>query len=250
MTSRWMIPAVLCAASVALADRTWTMDDLKALDASRSHAELLEHAEDVPPTARTDDWRAMVGRAAAGVVASAHDTTKQPFAGTERGVAASKRFPFLAKDPGFQGALEASALASMKRCAQGDGDCVEPVKPALPLLRAAGLVDLGKALGAGRRSTAPMTIFAQAIGSSVDHPACRDPVVQDATLASLELPSDDEFAAAARKVAFDACWKAMEKPLKAAMVHANDALRKNACAPMRAKKALTELQDDLCKELE
>jgi hypothetical protein len=245
-----MILAVLGVASVALADRTWTLDDLKALDASRGHAELLEHAEDVPPKARTDEWKAMVARASAGVVASTHDTAKQPFAGTERAVALSKRFPFLATDAGFQGAVETSAQASMKRCAQGDDDCLEPVKPALPLMRSAGLVDLGKALRSGRRPTAPMMIFAQAIGATVDHPACRDAVVQEATVASLELPSDDDFAAAARKVAFDACWKAMEKPLKAAMVHANDALRKNVCGLMRAKKALTELQDDLCKELE
>ncbi|MCC6337380.1 MAG: hypothetical protein IT380_25710 [Myxococcales bacterium] len=235
---------------VARADKTWTLDDLKALDASRSYAELVEHAEDLPPKSRADEWKALVARAAAAVVSSTEDSPKQPFAGADRGVALSKRFQFLSADAGFQAAVEVSALSSMKKCAPTGADCLALVMPAVPLHRPASLVELGKALRAGRRPTAPMTLFARAIGSTVDHPACREAAVQEATVASLEFKPDEELASAARKVAFDACWKAMEKPLKAALVHASDALRRNACAPMRAKKALTELQDELCKEVE
>ncbi len=83
---------------------TATMEDLQALGTQSAWAELLERAEDVPAAKRTDEWRALVTKAATAVV-QADDS---------RAAALSSRYPFLASSPAFS-KLNGSASVSTTR---------------------------------------------------------------------------------------------------------------------------------------
>ena len=93
---------------------------------------------------------------------------------------------------------------------------------------------------------APVELYADAAAGSKE--LCADAGLQESVLAALELPRDERRAKVGRTVAFETCSSAMAAPLKAAMVHASTYLLGNACESLRAKKALTELQDELCRD--
>ncbi len=83
-----------------------------------------------------------------------------------------------------------------------------------------------------------------------DAAACADPDVAEATLDGLDAASDSQSAKAARQIAFDWCYPALAGRLKTSMVGASTSRLENACGPMRERRALTPLQDDLCKDAE
>jgi hypothetical protein len=233
---------------VALGKEPATLSDLEVLAQKGAHAEVLERAEDVAPAARTDAWKALVTTSAVAMVKSTA-VTKDGFAQALEADVLMKRHTFLSEREPFQRARDAAVVAGAQRCfKEADGEpCWKTLAGFEPTLGAAGSLDLGHALRKnGARPDRVTVLYAR--GATKDPAACKDSDVQDVLVASLDGPVDGEPATAARSVAFTACWSAVLPKLKAAMVSASTYRLQNVCKPMREKKALSALQEDLCQD--
>jgi hypothetical protein len=231
---------------LALAKEPATQAELDALAARAAYAELLERAEDVSAGSRLDPWRSVVTKAAVAVVS--HRSAGAPFVDAAKAETLRERYRFLADQPAFITARDEAVVAGAEACVKEteDAPCWKTLASFEKTLGAGGSLALGKLLQkSGFRAGRVMPVFARTV-TSKDAPACRDPDVQAVTVDALELPVAE--AATARSVAFELCWTAMMPKLKAAMVGASSYRLQNACKAMREKKALTEMQADLCTD--
>ncbi len=243
--------AGLCLLSLAAeAKEPATLGDLEVLLQKGAFAELLERAEDVAPASRTDAWKNLVTGAAVAVVKSTA-VTKDPFAPALEADVLLKRHIFLAERQPFLAARDGAVLGAAQRCfKEADGEpCWKTLAVFEPTLTPPGSLDLGKALRRNGALPARVTsLYAKA--AAKDPAACKDADVQDVLVASLDGPVEGAPAVSARSVAFTVCWAALSPKLKAAMVGASSYRLRNACKPLREKKALTALQEDLCQDEE
>lgn len=221
-------------------------DELDALAGQGAWAELLEKAEKTAPTARTDAWRELVTRAAAAVVKGAAPG-KEAFEAATRADTLAERFTFLAGRPAFLAARDEAVLLGARRCLELDDSCWKRLGAFELTLTPAGSLALGKALKRRFVAWRFVPLFARAV-SVVGAPTCRDADVLAATLAGLELPDDAAPAVSARQIAFEWCWAAMQPALVNSQAGASSYRLQNTCASLRARKALTELQADLCAD--
>ncbi|WP_237077295.1 hypothetical protein [Myxococcus xanthus] len=244
-----MVLAYLLAAPV-LARPAATLEDLRALAVQKSWAELLERAEEVPPAARTDTWRALVTEAATAEVESAMaPDDKDPFATARKARALGQRYAFLAKAPGFASARDARGLKDLERCLELErSGCIDTYRELTGDASAETTLQAARLVKRGHFAYVAMPLFASAVRGGKEAGACKDEALAEAVLAALDLPSTDARAGDARKVAFEWCWSALGARLKSATVGASSYFLANTCQPMRARKALTDLQDDLCKD--
>ncbi len=243
-----LIAAVLCLSHFALGKEPATQADLEALVAHAAFEELLERAEDVPVAARKDEWRAAVTRAAAASVSQR--PTKEPFSRAARADALGERYRFLAEQPAFTSARDEAVVAGAALCLEEAeyAPCWKDLARLESTLSPAGSLTLGRLMrknGFVPARVAPL--FCKAVDKK-DAPACREVDLQDVVLAGLDLPVDEDGARAARLVAFAQCWSVMQPRVKASLVGASSYRLRNSCKVMRERKALTELQADLCTD--
>lgn len=218
-----------------------TMEDLQALATTSSWDELLDRAQDIPAATRTQAWRDLVTSAATAAVQT--DESRAP--------ALASRFPFLSANPAFAKAHGSAAVTALERCLRDEtrerdvlGTCLATFRKTSPSPQA--LLDGAKVVRRTWNAAAAIDLYAEATKPSKD--ACADAGLLESTLAALELPASEPRAKTGRTLAFETCWAAIAPGLKTAMVHASPYLLRNACAPLRAKKALTEMQDELCRD--
>lgn len=248
MRGAWLASSLCLLSFGVLGKEPATLADLEALSQKGASAELLERAEDVAPAARTDGWRNLVSSAAvASIKASA--VSKDPFAAALEAEGLAKRHGFLSEREAFQRARDGAVLAGAQRCFQesDDGPCWKVLAAFEPTLSPVGGLELGRALRKnGARPERVTALYARA--AAKDAGLCKDVEVQEVVVASLDGPVEGPAQGAARSVAFGVCWTALMPKLKAAMVGASSYRLQNVCKPMREKKALTSLQEDLCQD--
>ncbi|WP_217440931.1 hypothetical protein [Myxococcus sp. CA056] len=226
-----------------------TLADLQALASQKAWAELLERAEDVPAATRTDSWRNLVTDAATAAVEAATPTDEEPFAAARKARTLGQRYAFLAKAAPYTAARDASAVKGLERCLAQEGrDCVETYQQLAVGTGPESALKAARLVRQGRFAYVAMPLFALAVGERKDSGVCKDEALGETVLAALDLPVADARAAEAKKVVFERCWAALGAKLKAATVGGSAYFLENTCQPMRARKALTELQDDLCKD--
>jgi hypothetical protein len=235
-------------AQAAFAAEPVTLDDVKTLASQGAYAELLEKAERVKPSERTAEWTRAVTRAAA-EACDEKPATGNPLSQVECIGALAKRFAFLKADAAFQKRVETLVVEGVDDCkVRGFDDCDLRVMRMSNQLKSETLMAAAKALIAGGYlKTAPMPLIADAVKQNAA--LCADKTVSDVTLASLELPADSPRAQQAKSLAFGVCYAKLSAALKQAMVGPSDYLLKNACAGLKEKKALSELQADLCHDV-
>ena len=247
---RVVFAAVLLGSSLALAGVPVSLADLTALAAQQAWVELLEKAQDVPPASRTEAWRGLVRDAA---VATLRGQAVLPaFTGAERADGLVGRFPFLGPDPAFTAARGDVVASDIERCLAlpPDAPCWTAEGRYESSLTGAGALRAARAfVKAGAVKYRPMALFAAAV-TAKDAPPCRDADLADAVVAALDLPPTHDAAKHATRVAFELCWSALAPRLKEALRSPTDARLANQCQPMRARRALTELQEDLCHDAE
>ncbi|MDP1827059.1 MAG: hypothetical protein Q8L48_27545 [Archangium sp.] len=225
-----------------------TLAELEVLVSKGAFPEVLERAEDVAPSARSDAWKSLVTKAAAAVVQSAA-VTRDAFAPALEADALAKRHPFLSEREAFMKARDGAVVSAAQRCFKEEdgGPCWKTLAAFEPTLSPPGSWELGRALRKNGALPGRVTaLYAKA--AAKDAAACKDADVQDVLVASLDGPVDGAPAIAARTVAFTTCWAAVQPKLKAAMVSASSYRLQNVCKPMREKKALSALQEDLCAD--
>jgi hypothetical protein len=237
----------LCSAGVWAAPPTWSQTDLDAAAKDGQWSEVLEHATDVAPGARTDVWKMQVSKAAAYDLSSVRDP-KDPLAVIQVSERLMKRFSFLEKSTEFGQARDAALAAGYQAClGAGRDDCERRLLGAKKGLSPVAALKLATAMRrAGVFAYGPMPLVAHAVAQ--DTSLCKDEQVRETTLAALATPPDGEVAKYAREVAFERCFGGLQAALKEAFRGAAAYYLENACKPMRQKKLLTELQTDLCED--
>jgi len=246
---RSLLLAVCCCAAPVFAGAPWSLADVEAAATAGSWAELLERAEDVPPSARTDRWRTLVSDAAATALEKTAATPDKPFAVAERARTLAARYAFLEKAPRFSTARSKASLAALEACVKADrDDCLDVLQADLETLSGDGALAAARWVRKGYSPASAMPLVARAVSAQAS--ACADALTSEVVLAALELPDEDTRAPAARKVAFETCWSALSATLKKTQIGASKYRLVNSCKAMRSKRALTELQDDLCKDEE
>lgn len=232
-----------------LATPAWTWAELEKAGAHGSHAEILEHATDIAPTGRHEAWRALVVESAKVVLQRMVPTDERQLAVVERGLVLVERYPFLESSPPFTAVRDQATFAALGRCVdddRGTPPCQSVLAPLLARLSGKPALDAAVVM---RRRHVPRAVIAlvrQAVGS--DRSLCREPLVEESTLAALASPTAGPEAAHARAVAFELCWAALKPAVVRGMISGESYYRHNACGPLRSKDALSELQRELCAE--
>ncbi len=235
-------------ASLSHGQEPATLSDLETLAERGAHLELLERAEEVPVSSRTEDWKNLVSTAAV-VLLEGKAVTKDPFARALEADGLSRRHTFLAERQPFLRARDRAALAGARQCLKESDEqpCWKTLAAFEPTLTPAGGLELGRLLRKnGATADRVAVLFARAAGK--DAAVCQDADLQDVLIAALDGPFAGAPATAARTVAFTTCWTAFSDKLKKAMKSASAYRLQNACKPMREKRALTTLQEDLCQD--
>lgn len=250
-----MSRALLCVAffsAVSAAKAPATQAELDTLAANGAWDEILERAEDVPAASRGEPWKTVVVSAATARVTHRASSAPEAFAAAVEADALKGRYRFLADREAFITARDAAVNAGAQRCMKDREDqaCWKALAHFENTLSPAGGLALGRLFKKnGWLPSRVMPLLAKGI-SGADSALCKDPEVQDVTVAALDAPVEEASAAAARTVAFEWCWVAMQPKLRAAMVGASSYRLRNACKPMRERKALSALQLDLCADEE
>jgi hypothetical protein len=113
--TRMTLLCLLCAGCATSSTTAfYPLDELRALDAPETRAELLAHALDVAPSKRDDTWRGLVERAAS---ATLGEVDVKNVASAERALALADelpaKFPFLKKSAPWLASKAQAALSSL-----------------------------------------------------------------------------------------------------------------------------------------
>ncbi|MCB9655666.1 MAG: hypothetical protein H6729_16200 [Deltaproteobacteria bacterium] len=239
--------ATAAATSAPGAGSTWTLENISAALKQHSYAEILDRALDVPAADRTEVWRSAVAEGAAGVIEKMTPTEKRPLSVVDRAAELVTRFNFIESDPAFVAARSKAILAALNQCWDTDDQrCLRALEVHTKTLSGQAALDAAKVLQRGSPAWSAAGFIKQAVDGT---PAlCKEALVGTVTVSALATPEDQSFAKDARRVAFELCWDALRPALKSGMVGASNTYLKNVCKSMRAKKALSELQDEICRD--
>jgi hypothetical protein len=251
----------LLIASPALADTHYAMADLDALDKRASWDELINHAEDIPPSQRTDHWDQLVEHAGAGVLAGL-DVDKVALSGLGTADGLTRRFPQLKKSKPFMQKRADIGLRAFARCfelvvedsdkeacatrlvgfSDGDPDNLDLAR------RAADLV-----LKHQRAPAAAVPFYYRLMAKKAKAKECSEDAAKRAVVAALDLPKEDPRVAQAREIASQLCWDAMQNAVVDEILRETSKQQhhyfENTCGFLVEKKALGNLQTNRCKAL-
>jgi hypothetical protein len=263
-TMNMRIPLAVLAlllATPAFADTHYAMADLDALDKRSSWDELINHAEDIPPSQRTDHWDQLVEHAGVGVV-SGLDIDKVALSGLGVADGLTRRFPQLKKSKPFMQKRADIGLRAFGRCfelvtedsdkeacaarlvgfSDGDPDNRDLAR------RAADLVVKHQ-----RAPAASVPFYYRLIAKKAKAKECSEDAAKRAVVAALDLPKDDPRVAQAREIGSQLCWDAMQNALVDEILRESAKQQhhyfENTCGFLVEKKALGNLQTSRCKAL-
>lgn len=231
------VPAVLAAAAPAL-----TMADFEALSKQKAFKEMLERAEEIAPTQRSDTWRTLVTQAVNAELVRADDALS--FADRLVG-----RYAFLAESKDFAAAARKPVMASANLCLATGNSCLDvltrlarAVDDPLFALEAARTVRLNLF----HYLAAPL--FALAVERNAPG-ACEDADLRLAVMAALQAPASERYVPPAKAIAEGKCFAALREPIAAQLSGADPEshLAANVCAFMKAKGALAKVKNHPCK---
>lgn len=243
---------VLASSSLALAEpKPYTLADLKALVSQKSYKEAVDHLGDVSPSERTADWQAVAADAAAGYIGGlSNDNLVTKVLEIERVDAA---YPTILKAPKYTKVRAEVGLTAYKGCFANSYWIEECLDHAYKFIEAdAGNTDLafkmGKLVRVNAKHWASLRYFKKALTAKNPKAMCADEDIALAVISGLGLPDSYDALPLAKEVAQGPCWDNVKKPiLEAFKDESNSYLRRNACAFLTAKKALTAEQAKSCK---
>jgi hypothetical protein len=257
---RACLAAVLLAAAIAHA-KGYELADLDALAKQAAWQELLDHAEDIPPSQRTAHWSQLVEQAAIAAITDV-DTDKATFGGVAAADELARRYPLLKKSKPFMAKRADIGVRAFTRCFDLAGDSASGAKACGE--RLAGFadgdpdnVDLARrAIGLIEsrihfRSAAPFSIYYRLIGKQKGGKECGNDGAKWAVIEALALDKSDPRVAEAREVASVTCWDQMQNQIVDALQMPHDGAHyfENSCGFLVEKKALATLQTNRCKAL-
>lgn len=229
----------------AFGDRSdrYSISDLQALEKKGQLEELLQHIEDIAPSARTTTWDTLLVRAATKLVGSlaADADTYRAFGAMMTAESLLQRYPQLGAATEFMAARSQAGEHMFGKCFEMSYSGEECVNMALDFVRVEGTdaktaLAVAKVVRRNQNAYVAVPFFKIALGSK-DHGACSDEDLELATTAGLGLPPDYDNAKASRDIAQNVCFSQLEKPLVARLTGDDGGgyFRDNACAVLRAK---------------
>lgn len=230
-----VVVCLLVAASIARADKPYTLADLETLVADRSYEEAVAHLGDVAPSQRTPKWTDVAASATAGLLGTLPDDAKLGAID-----AIDRAYPVLRKTVTYARARAQHGVTGLASCYRASRDCGK-----LGLKLAEGgdrglVIDVAR-VTAPRDPELSVTLWRRVL----DKATCRDPALTQATIAAI---SNTTPATEARAIA-QTCWDDVKGALVEAFDHAGKGgyLYKNTCDLLEAKGALSSLQRKRCR---
>lgn len=244
---------VMASSSLASADKKpYTLADLKTLVSQKSFKEAVEHLSDVAPSERTADWQAVAADAAAGYIGSLKDdnlVTK--VLEIER---VDGEYPVILKSTKYTKVRGEVGLKAYKGCFENSYWIEECLDHAYKFIEADAdntelAFKMGKLVRLNAKHWAALRYFKKALTAKNTKAMCADEDIKLAVLSGLALPSSYDALPIAKEVAQGACWDNLKKPILEAFNEdsENGYVRTNACALLKAKKALNAEQAKTCK---
>ena len=239
--------------AVAFADKKpYTLADLKTLVSQKSFKEAVDHLGDVPPSERNADWQGVASDAAAGYIGGlSNDNLVTKVLEIEK---VDGEYPVILKSTKYTKVRGEVGLKAYQGCFENSYWIDECLDHAYKFIDAdAGNTDLafkmGKLVRLNAKHWASLRYFKKALVSKNTKSMCADEDIKLAVLSGLALPSSYDALPIAKEIAQGACWDNLKKPIVEAFNEdsENGYVRTNACAFLKAKKALSAEQAKTCK---
>ncbi len=247
--------ALLCASmlvpAAAHADEKYTMEDLVALDESSDWGELIKHLEDVRPSKRKAQWKAMAERAAIGRVDEfvKRNEKQQAYAEAERILL---EVTVLKKSRKFLDKRSEVGLTMFKDCLshRGGKPCVDGLKGLVNTdpTNAKLAFEAGKAVRLGFNAGSALPFFAGTLKKNDKR--CSDGDVILSVKNGLAQPPGDWVGMAA-DIAFGRCAKAHKEATKKVFLSGSPTgySFRNMCPLMKKAKRLSKFQKAVCDDV-
>ncbi|EPT2926312.1 hypothetical protein ACVQAZ_003578 [Vibrio vulnificus] len=188
----------------ASASDAYSLEDLKALQASQSWQELLAHANDIRPSQRDTQWKALVEQAALGSFTQfiqAGNSDKAIYLGQE----VLQVYPFLSQSDAFTQTFSEQLVKAAQPCVRYSAEsCVENYGNLLATLSPQAELSFAEGVKVYQNVSKSLSVpfFASAVKQSSQY--CADEKVANALLYTLERPKNANFALA-KEVATTVC---------------------------------------------
>lgn len=240
--------------SVALAEKKpYTLADLKTLVSQKSYKEAVAHLGDVSPSERNADWQATAADAAAGYIGGlSNDNLVTKVLEIEK---VDGEFPVILKSPKYTKVRAEVGLKAYQGCFANSYWIDECLDHAYKFIDADATntelaFKMGKLVRLNAKHWASLRYFKKALTGKATKAMCADEDVKLAVLSGLALPSSYDALPIAKEVAQGTCWENLKKPIVDAFNEdsENGYVRTNACAFLKAKKALSAEQAKTCKD--
>ena len=230
-----------------------SIEDLDALAAAQSWAELHDRLNDISPAARDEHWNSLVEQAALGELAAQTvpgGSAADRFAALERYY---PKFPSLAKSQKFLAMRTTVGLEAFKLCFNEDRAGGFKCRNDLERFVHAAPVTVDLALGAAHlvgvgfnRQVSPL-FYALGLDLPGGQAICTASDLRHDLIRGLGLPPDYREATAAREVA-EKCWESVKQELAAevARVDSSSYYMSNVCPPLIQHDALKNLLEKRC----
>lgn len=241
---------VFFVSSVYAADDKYTMEDLKMLDKEGNHIQVLEHMNDIRPSQRNEEWKAIVQRAtmtyleklvASGDAYAAFNFSEQML-DTQSALKDYDAFINLRRN---------TVLSFLKDCYQNTysgSECTDLLNGAINktpsdqelVFQAAKLVRLHT------NAANAVPFFVQAMKINPDLKKCTDEDLILAVESGMKLPPDR--ASAAFELGFSICYEPLKASLLEDFYKSSGYATTNYCSSLSMKKALTPFQKAYCAD--
>lgn len=240
----------LPAASSAQRHQRYSMADLTALASSSSWDELIEHAGDIAPARRNDAWRALVVRAANGVLENVSD-----YEAFMRAESLLRSHGFLLQNDEFKTKRAAAAARAIGRCLDESSYDVSPCLDAATQVLGRDPTNHGLAFSLGRvirlgTSRGPDTTFFRRAVEAQGAPVaqyCADGELQEGVARRFSQVSGATEAADASAIAFGPCFEQLRARLLRDVAEASSTHREIVCPELQRRNALTGAARTACQ---
>ncbi len=220
----------------------YTLAELKALEASQSWRELLVHAEDISPTARSAAWEAMIEKAAIEFLRQVKGT-EEKYEAFHLAEGIVRSLPKLSASAGFMKERTEIAKPAFLECLSGTWSGEECLRTMSTFLKVGApdpalAFDLGKMVRGKLNASTAVPFFKAGLAKETPAAKCADADLALAVVAGLSLPPDYDNAVAAREIASGGCFDTLKPALLEALKPDSGYYADNTCGVLDAKGAL------------
>lgn len=242
--------SIITGSSVYAADDKYTMEDLKLLDKQKSYQEIFEHMNDIRPINRTEEWTALVIRAATKTLEK-QLATSDAYTALLWSEKMLDSIPALKESNVFMELYEKAIIDGSVLCYRNsyDGtDCTERLNTIIqkdPENKELAF-KAGKLVRLNMHSAAAVPFFIQALKGRSDPKRCADSDVLLAVKSGMGLA--DKNANGARELGFSLCFNTLKTQLLEDFYSSDNYATLNYCDALSKKKMLTEFQIAYCSD--